>query len=101
MEHLLRLANHYYSLGSSLRYVHFLLVLQGISGLVGRRSECNVAVLVVLDLFIQQDGQTLGTLLPLPGRHLSYSRLHRIRILSWPHQALGSLHVERGKLTHA
>ena len=99
MEHLFCFANNHYRLGTTLRYPYLLLLLQGIVALVRRLSYSDVIVSRFMGLPIQQNSEALGSLLPLPSGRDLHSRLHRIRVLPRPHKTLGSLHVERGKLT--
>ena len=50
MEHLFRFANDDYGLGTTLRYPYPPVLLQGIVGMVGGRSQHVVLVLAILDL---------------------------------------------------
>ena len=61
--------------------------------------HCLINIPVILDVPLQQNRQTLGPLLPLPGGCPFYSNLHRLWLLPRSHQALGAIHSQRGELT--
>ena len=67
MEHILRFANDHHRLGFRLRPVYLHLLVSGITELVGKQLDGIILLLGDLDVLVQQDGQALGSLFPLPG----------------------------------
>ena len=99
MEYVFCATNHDHRLGTALRLPHLLLLVPSLFVMDARSSYGILDMLVKLGVLIQQDGQALGSLFPIPcGCHL-HSGIHWLRILPWLNQTLGSVYSKRGKLT--
>ena len=99
MEYVFCATNHDHRLGTALRLPHLLLLVPSLFVMDARSSYGILDMLVKLGVLIQQDGQALGSLFPIPcGCHL-YSGVRWLRLLPRLDKIMGAVHFKRGKLT--
>ena len=94
MEHVFSATDDHHRMGTTVRLVHLLLVVQGISVVVMRPQSRTLHLPVLLDIHLQQNRETLGSFLPLSSGRGFDPRLHRFRVLPWLDQAVGTLHAK-------
>lgn len=99
LEHVFRAADNSHGVGAALRLLHVLRVVSRLIALVGRSAAGAAGLTGGLDFRFQQDCEAMGSLLSLSRRYRLPTSVHRLRVFPWPHQTLGSPHLERGKVT--